>query len=58
MLTQIYIVRFYSSKLVHFFKKTFREKQISSFTLPDKWNVNNYIEKVEVYFSVVFYDED
>ena len=31
---------------------------ITSFALLDQWNENNSIEKVKVYFSLVFYDED
>ena len=29
-----------------------------SFALLDKWNVKYSIEKVKVYFSIVFYDKD
>ena len=31
---------------------------ITSFALLDQWNENHSIEKVRVYFSLVFYDED
>ena len=56
MFPQIYFfVPFCPSQLVHFFKFSIQEKQD---TLLDKWNVNKSIEKVKVYFSIVFYDED
>ena len=31
---------------------------ITTFALLDKWNVNNSIEKVKFYISIVFYDEN
>ena len=34
------------------------DKRVLGFTLLDKWGVNNSIGKVNVYFSIVFYDED
>ena len=37
---------------------SFREKWVLRFALLDEWNVNNSIEKVKVYFSIVFYDKD
>ena len=40
----IWLAPFCSSKLVHFFKLSFREKQVLSFALVDKWNENNSIE--------------
>ena len=49
---------FCSSKLVYFFKFSFWENQVLNFALIDEWNVNNSIEKVKVYFSIVFYDKD
>ena len=42
---------------MHFFKFSFREKRVLGFGLLDKWNVNNSIEKVKVYFSTVFYED-
>ena len=57
MFPQIYLVPFCPSKLVHF-KFSFQEKQVLNFLLLDKWDVNNSIEKVKLYFSIVFYDED
>ena len=51
-------VPFCSSKPVHFFKYSLREKQVLSFALLDKWNVNNSVEKMKIYFSIVFYDDD
>ena len=30
---------------------------ITSFALLDQWNENNSIEKVKVYFSLVFYED-
>ena len=58
MFPQIYLVPFCPSKLVHFFKFSFQEKQVLNFLLLDKWDVNNSVEKVKLYFSIVFYDED
>ena len=55
---RIYLVSFFSSKLAHFLKFSFREKRDLNFVLIDKWNVNNSIEKVEVYFYIMFYEED
>ena len=47
--SRIYLVPFCSSKLVNFFKFSFRKKQVLSFPPLDKWNVHNSIEKVKVY---------
>ena len=49
---------FSSSKLVLSFKFSYREKRVLNFALLHKWNVNNSIEKVKVYFSILFYGED
>ena len=57
MLSRKYLVPCYS-KLVHFFKLPFRGKPVLSFALLYKCNVNNSTEKVKVYSSTVFYDED
>ena len=46
---------------LHFFRFSFREKRVLQFlvfALLDKWNVNNALEKVKVYLSIVFYNED
>ena len=57
MFPWICFVPFCSSKLVHFFKFSFQEKQVLSVAL-GKWKVSNSVEKVKVYSSIVFYDED
>ena len=36
----------------------FLRKPSFKFCIIDEWNVNNSIEKVKVYFSIVFYDKD
>ena len=46
---------------LHFFRFSFQEKRVLQFlvfALLDKWNVNNALEKVKVYLSIVFYNED
>ena len=46
---------------LHFFRFSFWEKRVLQFlvfALLDKWNVNNALEKVKVYLSIVFYNED
>ena len=46
---------------LYFFRFSFREKRVLQFlvfALLDKWNVNNALEKVKVYLSIVFYNED
>ena len=54
----IYFAPFCSSKLVYFFKFSFREKSVLSFALLDEWNVNNSIEKVKGDFWIVFHAEE
>ena len=39
-----------------FLKFSYQGKRVLSFELLHKWNVNNSIEKVKVYFSIVFDD--
>ena len=42
--------------VVHFLQIFFlKKKRVPSFALLDEWNVNNSIEKLKIYFSIVFY---
>ena len=53
MFPRIYLVPFCSSQRVFFIKFAFQEKRVLSFAQLDKWNMNNSIEIVKVFFSIV-----